>query len=66
MTTLGAAFSTPTVPGHSAELAIDRNKDTCAYLKPKKPRWWRINLEEEHKVLSVAVTINSAGNYTLC
>ncbi|KAG8201105.1 hypothetical protein JTE90_028774 [Oedothorax gibbosus] len=63
MTTLGAAFSTPTVPGHSAELAIDRNKDTCAYLKPKKPRWWRINLEEEHKVLSVAITMNPADKY---
>ncbi|GIX71720.1 CUB and sushi domain-containing protein 1 [Caerostris extrusa] len=57
MTTLGVAFSTPTVPGKSAELAIDKDKDTCAYLKPKKPRWWRIDLGKEHKVLSVAVTM---------
>ncbi|GFQ95650.1 sushi, von Willebrand factor type A, EGF and pentraxin domain-containing protein 1 [Trichonephila clavata] len=63
MTTLGVAFSTPTVPGHSAELAIDRDKETCAYLKPKKPRWWRIDLGEEHKVLSVAVTMISPDKY---
>ncbi|GBL73816.1 CUB and sushi domain-containing protein 1 [Araneus ventricosus] len=63
MTTLGVAFSTPTVPGNPAELAIDRDKDTCAYLKPKKPRWWRIDLGEEHKVLSVAVTMISPDKY---
>lgn len=62
MTTLGVAFSTPTVPGKAAELAIDRDKTTCTYLKPKKPRWWRIDLGNVHKVLSVAVTMNSTGN----
>ncbi|KAF8790575.1 hypothetical protein HNY73_005579 [Argiope bruennichi] len=59
MTTLGIASSTPTVPGHSADLAIDRDKNTCSYLKPKKPRWWRVDLKGKHKVLSVAVTVIS-------
>lgn len=61
MTTLGVAFSTPTVPGHAAEMAIDRDKETCSYLKPKKPRWWRIDLGNTHKVLSVAVTMMQPG-----
>lgn len=63
MTTLGVAFSTPTVPGHPAEMAIDRDKDTCSYLKPRKPRWWRIDLGEEHNILSVAVTIIQPDKY---
>ncbi|XP_055928677.1 sushi, von Willebrand factor type A, EGF and pentraxin domain-containing protein 1-like [Argiope bruennichi] len=63
MTTLGIASSTPTVPGHSADLAIDRDKNTCSYLKPKKPRWWRVDLKGKHKVLSVAVTVISPDKY---
>ncbi|XP_054721619.1 E-selectin-like [Uloborus diversus] len=59
MTTLGFASSTPAVLGHSAELAIDRDKNTCTYLKQKNPRWWRIDLGAEYKVLSVAVTVPS-------
>lgn len=64
MTTLVMAGSTPTVPGYPAELAIDKNIEKCTYLQPKDPRWWRIDLDKEYTVLSVAITMMNTGIYT--